>query len=501
MVAVAPYNLRMPLNRSPSLRRLLLTHEIAFVLLVILSGALGASWAYVWQQWSEASIRLNYLSHTAEEIRSLLFKQIQEVSVAGLRSDPQVRELNSGYVRTMQELFNELRRKSAHRSEDYAVQGLQTAFSLLQADLRETLSDTFALNRLVRARLLDPGFERNFVADFERAFDSLLGLIDLQLAEQERVIRRWRELAPYGLGALILLGVVLLCASRRSLTRGFVTPMQAIMAGTRTISSGDFQHSLPEAGVAEVEELARGINRMAVELEDNRELIKRNERQAALGALVPVVAHNIRNPLAAIRANAQLLDGSENAAELGEIRQAILDTVDRLGRWVTALVSYLHPLAPRRQTLPAVASFDAALELLAARDASHGVSVRRGEWDREAMIDTDPDLLEQALYGLLNNAVEASPRGAEVVVAVARDSRSVRLSISDAGGGIPFQPEPSELAPGPTTKRFGTGLGIPIAYKICGVLGYRLEFNIKPGHGTTVIISVARQGNTRSEPE
>ncbi|MGE0485796.1 MAG: ATP-binding protein [Gammaproteobacteria bacterium] len=479
----------MPVSRS--LKRLLLTHEVAFIVLVVITGGVGGVWAWQWQQWSAATIRLNYLSHTALEIRSQLFRQIQEVSVAGLREDPRAQALNSRYARDTQELFNELRRKSAYRAEDYAVQAMQTAFSLLQANLRDTLEDPFALNRLVRAKLFDPAFEQRFVSDFERAFVSFQGLVDQQLAAQESEVKRWTELAPFGLAIPILIGFALLLFSRRSLTRGFVVPMQAVIAGTREVSGGNLRHTLPEAGVAEVRELARGINHMAQELEASRDAIVAAERQAALGALVPVVAHNIRNPLAAIRANAQLLDGSESAQERAEMREDIIETVDRLGRWVSALVSYLHPLQPQRRRVSASAVLDSALHLLEPRIAASDIVLVREPWASGATIDADADLLEQALYGLLNNAVEASPAGAELAVGVREADDRVILSIRDQAGGIPFEPEPTGLMPGPSTKRFGTGLGIPIAFKICATHGYRLEFHVAEGRGTEVVISAA----------
>lgn len=477
----------VPVTRS--LRRLLLTHESAFIVLVIITGGVGAFWAWQWQQWSAATIRLDYLSHTAHEIRAQLFRQIQEVSVAGLRGDPQVAELNSRYARETQEQFNELRRKSANRAEDYAVQAMQTAFSLLQADLRETLQDPFALNRLVRAKVFDPAFEQHFVADFEAAFTSFQGLVDRQLETQEHDIGQWTEFAPLALAVPILIGFALLAFSRRSLLHGFVAPMQAVIAGTRRVSAGNLRHTLPEQGVAEVRELARGINLMASELEASRDAIVAAERQAALGALVPVVAHNIRNPLAAIRANAQLLDGSESAAERREVRDDIIETVDRLGRWVSALVSYLHPLEPRRRRVRAATVIESALHLLEPRMAEQGISLVRGPWDEEAAIDADRDLLEQAVYGLLNNAIEASPAGAELAVGVRREGTTVLLTLRDEAGGIPFDPEPSGLMPGPSTKRFGTGLGIPIAFKICATHGYRLDFHVEPGRGTEVVIA------------
>ncbi|MEQ8494676.1 MAG: ATP-binding protein, partial [Gammaproteobacteria bacterium] len=83
---------------------------------------------------------------------------------------------------------------------------------------------------------------------------------------------------------------------------------------------------------------------------------------------------------------------------------------------------------------------------------------------------------------------EASPRGASVRVGVEHRDAQVRLTVSDDAGGIPFRPEPSGLAPGPSTKRFGTGLGIPVAYKICGTHGYTLEFHVREGDGTDAVI-------------
>ncbi|MEQ8661101.1 MAG: ATP-binding protein, partial [Gammaproteobacteria bacterium] len=142
------------------------------------------------------------------------------------------------------------------------------------------------------------------------------------------------------------------------------------------------------------------------------------------------------------------------------------------------------------------------LKLLEPRMLECGVRCTHGPWDAAALIDADPDLLEQALYGLVNNAVEASPRGAEVRLGVSRDGATVRLSVSDTAGGIPFRPQPSGLAPGPSTKRFGTGLGIPVAYKICATHGYSLEFHIREGSGTdAVILAPAVEETAAGDPD
>ena len=73
------------------------------------------------------------------------------------------------------------------------------------------------------------------------------------------------------------------------------------------------------------------------------------------------------------------------------------------------------------------------------------------------------------------------------------------IRIRDHGPGLPFEPKPGNLEPGPSTKRFGTGLGIPIAYKICQIHGWNLSFNVIKAAGTEVIIT-APASDTGANP-
>ena len=115
--------------------------------------------------------------------------------------------------------------------------------------------------------------------------------------------------------------------------------------------------------------------------------------------------------------------------------------------------------------------------------------VRREYQDLSISLKVDPDLMEQAIYGLMANAIEASPDGAELLISATQDEENVTIGIRDYGPGLPFRPEPGNLEPGPSTKRFGTGLGIPIAYKICQSHGWNLAFEVVDEGGTLVTIT------------
>jgi signal transduction histidine kinase len=474
---------------SQSLRRLLLGHELAFLVLVAVTGGIGGAWAYFWQQTSTETLRLHAVRDAAQEIRTLLFRQIQEAAIARLREEPDLASIYTGYYRQIQARFNTLRQRAESRGEDYAIQHLQEAYSHLQADLQTVLADSVLANRMVRSKLLDPSFEAELLHGFETAYSTFIGLIEQSLAAENGQVRQWTRYAPYIVPVPLLIALGLLLVSRASLTRGFVKPIDAIMRGTQQISAGDFDLRLPPDGVTEIADLASGINHMAQELAAKRDALVESERQAALGALVPVVAHNIRNPLASIRANAQMLEHADSPAETMETGQAIIEAVDRLGRWVSALVSYLHPLQPRLQTHRAVELWDSILELLKPRLQEKGIKIVREPWDEHATVEVDSDLMEQALYGLLANSVEASPAGGMITITVAHTGDSLVMTLLDQGGGIPFIPNPSDLTPGPTTKRFGTGLGIPIAFKVCKAHGWSLDFEVVDNVGTRVTIT------------
>jgi signal transduction histidine kinase len=483
------------MNKPPgqSLRSLLLGYELAFLGLVLVTGAMGGLWAYFWQQTAAESLRLNAFADTAEEIRATVFQQIKDVALARLRDDPAAIEVNAEYYRRIQGHFNSLRRQSTARAEDYAIQSMQEAYGRLQADLQAVFDDPYMLNRVARLRILDSRYEQALVADFEDAFKRVRGLVDQALEDQSARVAEWTRRAPYLLPLPLLFALVLLALSRGSLSRNFVQPMRGVIAGTRRMSDGDLGRRLAVGGVTEVAQLASSVNQLAADLMASRDALIESERQAALGALVPVVAHNVRNPLAAIRASAQLLEHADSLDEARDTAQGIVSTVDRLGRWVSALVSYLHPLKPRLADVRAAALLDAVFGLLASRLAEKELRLVREPWDTDASLRVDADLMEQALYALLSNAVEASPRGVVLRVGIRAWPALTAIEIEDRGGGIPFMPDPVGLEPGPTTKRFGTGLGIPVAFKVCKAHGWSLAFEVIDNAGTRVTISAPRQ--------
>ncbi|MEM7026997.1 MAG: ATP-binding protein [Pseudomonadota bacterium] len=486
----------MSTKSSKSLKSLIFRHEIAILLLITITALTGGATAYFWQQNSAESLRINDMFYFTEQVRGEMYAQIQEMIRARVLEDSNAYNSYAQYSRSISELFNELRRRSISKEEDLAIQELNLSYREIQRDMNNVFNDPYIANRLSRIQLLDPQFAQRMVGKFEQHYLEFRAILKEQHEQLDITLENWTKLAPFAITIPIVIVLMIVLYTRQVMRNEFIKPIGNIMRGAEEISHGNLSYKIEESGVAEVANLTEAINKMAEEIADNRDAIIENEKQAALGSLVPVVAHNIRNPLASIRAMAQLLEHTDNKDEIIESKNEIITTIDRLGRWVSSLVSYLHPLKPNRIEVYPVELINAALSLISIRIDEKQIKVTKRGWENNLPLSADPDLMEQALFSLLSNAVDATPKQGEIKIALANLGDQLEIHIHDSGPGLSFEPKPDNLEPGPSTKRLGTGLGIPIAYKICEKHDWDLKFDVEKGKGTMVIISAPLQQKT-----
>ena len=468
-----------------SLKGLLLLNESTFLALVLVTATLSGLWAWFWTQSSHETARIETLARLAERVRGDTYRQLHEATHARLTENPAVLHVYAGYRRQIAERFARLRDLARDESELAAVDYLHDAYEVVLDDMEKVFTDPNEVSEAARMKLLDPAYEEWMLSELESALTVIDVIVERRRQELDEWRSSWTRWAPVVVPVSVLFAVVLLLFSRRSLQTRFVAPLRNLVDGTVEVSRGNLEHRIRAEGVEEIRQLASTFGEMTRKLAESQRVLVESERQAALGALVPVVAHNIRNPLASIRATAQMMDAQAAGEDVAESRSAIIGTVDRLERWVTALLSYLVPLEPRRRECRLADVVEGALGPLGQKIERKALRVMREGWERNMAIHADPDLLEQAVHAVLGNAVEASPVCGRIDLALSADEDAVELRINDQGPGISFEPEPRGLSPGPTTKKGGYGLGIPVAWKIC------------EAHGGTITIRRRREGGTR----
>lgn len=475
-----------------SLKDLLLIHELIFVVLVILAGAAGGYGIHQWQETSRESVRINRLVQEIQQTRGDLYRQMKELFDAYFLADPTATEEFNGYAQAIAERFVTLEKLAHGTEESKAIHDLQLSYSEYLIATGRVLQRRSQVPYSELTQVLNSRMESNIFLRYETISTRAEKMLALRQQELQVRLESARRTAITMMAIPVFLAIVLLSFSHGFLKRAIVRPIAALLRATAEISTGRLEHKAPETGTIELATLSRAINDMAADLAHSRDALIRTEKQAAQGALVPVLAHNIRNPLASIRATAQIADGPELNAETRNSLKDIIGTVDRLERWTGGLLAYLHPLKPQLTTTTLNQLITGALAPLEQKLKEKSVSVNREGYNGNTEFMADGLLLEQALYNLLLNAAEASPANSSINITCAANEDSIVLRIADAGTGMPFIPEYNALVPGPSTKRFGTGLGIPFAFKICDAHGGKIIFSPRDNGGTIVTLTLPR---------
>jgi len=482
----------MAQRKPKSLKQLLLTHELIFILLIVLAGVAGATGIHYWQQASYESLRINRLIQEIQQTRGDLYRQMKELFDAYFLDDTQARAEYDGYTRSVEHHFRELRGLAVGTEELDAITQLEHSYRDFLHETGDILHRHSEMPSDALRKALNTDLETGVFSRYEAISAHAERLLTLKQQELQKRLEDANRTAIVLLAIPIGLAALLLMFSRFFLKRAIVRPISDILHATTEISAGRLEHKAPTGGAAELATLAEAINRMAEDLARSQEALVRSEKQAAQGALVPMLAHNIRNPLASIRATAQVADSPELDDETREALTGIIDAVDRLERWTGAMLAYLHPLKPQPVACSLQSIIQEALTPLQQKFREKAMLVDLPSLDKNDTVTLDEHLLEQALYNLLMNAIDASVTGTAISITCEISADRVAIHIADRGAGMPFKPDPGALSPGPSTKRFGTGLGIPFAFKACEALGGSLAFHPREGGGTIVSLNLPR---------
>lgn len=221
------------------------------------------------------------------------------------------------------------------------------------------------------------------------------------------------------------------------------------------------------------------------------------ERLAALGEMAAGLAHEIRNPLAAMEISAGLLkrrlrDDPEALGLLEEVRSELA----RVAQTVTQSLEFVRPIVLRPELLDPVALLEESVSLARARTAYRGKLERHYPVEAPPALRVDGESLSAALTNLILNAFEAlgdrAPAEQRVCVAIdyaaagaESEPREFVFSVADNGPGIPSDLRERIFYPFFTTKQGGSGVGLANAQKLVAEHGGRLEVESDPGAGTT----------------
>lgn len=226
--------------------------------------------------------------------------------------------------------------------------------------------------------------------------------------------------------------------------------------------------------------------------------VQRAERLASIGRLAASLAHEIRNPLASISGSVELLKGVPGAdTETRQLADIAVREVERLDRLISSLLAYARPRTEERQPLDLG---EVAAEVAKAFEQERRENELRVIVEAQAnvVIEGASSQIRQVLWNLVRNADDAMPSGGTIHIRVMLDDSNAMgvveavLSITDVGVGIPREEIDHVFEPFFSTKRSGTGLGLPTVARIIEDHKGTVDITSEPGRGTTFTLRFPR---------
>ncbi len=230
-----------------------------------------------------------------------------------------------------------------------------------------------------------------------------------------------------------------------------------------------------------------------------REML-RAEQLSAVGQLAASVAHEVRNPLTAVKMLVEVALRAHNRKPLGlDDLQVIHREVARLEQTVQGLLDFARPPAPQRSECDLRQAVAEAVELVKARARQQKVEVVVRVPGAEVRGSVDRDQFRTVLVNLLLNALDAMPQGGRLEVRLDdAPAGGIRLTVADSGGGIAPEVADRLFTPFVSTKPTGTGLGLSISRRIVEEHGGRLTADNRPEGGAC--FTIALPGTRRASP-
>jgi signal transduction histidine kinase len=220
------------------------------------------------------------------------------------------------------------------------------------------------------------------------------------------------------------------------------------------------------------------------------------ERMATVGRLSLKVAHEVRNPIAAIELNAELLGDmvqgrvSEDGTEATALVTAIRDQVAALDALTEEYLAFARFPRPQFEEDSVNDMVTAVAEFVRPLAARQGIAVKVGTDATVPPMEFDRTLLRQAVLNLVKNGLEAASQGGTLTLTTARVDETVEIAVTDSGAGISPEVGRRLFEQFFTTKPQGTGLGLSISRQIVEEHGGKIRWSSAPGAGATFTMAL-----------
>lgn len=240
------------------------------------------------------------------------------------------------------------------------------------------------------------------------------------------------------------------------------------------------------------------------ELKDTVNLLMRAARLKSLGELAASIAHEIRNPLGAIKGAVEIIESEiPSVNPKFEFVEVMKREVERLNRLLNEFLKFARPRAPEKSLVDINDLIKSVINFLATQAAKSNVKIIIRLDEELPLIEIDSEQIRQVLVNLIINAIQAMPAGGNVEIGSGLKKDFVHITVRDYGTGIEADKREKIFDPFFTTKEEGSGLGLAITYQLVKQHGGEIELIDVNGSGSLfeIRLPIAGQPGVSSESE
>lgn len=434
--------------------------------------------------------------HQVEILREHLLIQIKRAqSDLYLKNTPYARSVNTIVtdVMTMSNTVNTC--FNCHHTEQVANR-LKSLKDKIE-DYKIDLSRALTLRANARRLRMEEDHAFQVGTELIDEVDNITEMANLKLEQKTRAA--FQEITRTKIMLYLLVMVVPIAAIGLSVLfiQGLTRPVNKLLVATRQLKKGDLSYRI-EGLQDEFGEVASSFNEMAKALRDDCIRMQWAEQLVVLGEMAGGLAHEIKNPLAGIKASMEVLSMDTTLAE--ENRDVLLKGVEQIKRievLLKGLLNFARPPKPDFMPVDVNSVLDITIGLalrhpqFAARDSKTIAVIKN--YDRHLpKTMADPQQLQQVFLNLLLNAADAMPDGGMITVETSRPNTglSLHIQIVDTGAGIEEAVVDKIFQPFFTTKPHGTGLGLAITKRLIEQHGGSISVKNNHAKGVAFMITL-----------
>lgn len=232
-------------------------------------------------------------------------------------------------------------------------------------------------------------------------------------------------------------------------------------------------------------------------VEKKTKQLQEAQRLATIGQTAGMVGHDIRNPLQGIVSELYLEKQDIAALPVGEIKTNLQESIRSIeanifyiDKIVSDLQDYARPLKPVKEKIIIEKAVNDSITIVTIPD---NIKVSISYQKDLPQLEADPVMIKRIIVNLVQNAIQAMPKGGELRISASHRSKHILISIEDTGEGIPEKVKDTIYSPLFTTKSKGQGFGLAVVKRLTEAQNGTITYQTKQGKGTKFIIQLPAQ--------